>query len=354
MRPPRFSRRYKKKKSEDRRGRHTKAERLARIRAAKATIVNPKCRGCEALLDIMRKTEEGDAVVCTNCGLVDNNTCFDLESPIYDYVPRSPFYKHKFYFAERLLQARNTEPRLSGKELDILSIVYDTYRDICPLVWSEGNFTKKHCGTICRLIKSIYPKCPFNRRIERWYQYRVYMCGSVPNELTYHIASKLRLLFDAYAEFFLIYLQEKGLERKNITQLDLLILTLLYNLDYNYVRQYGWYFLNHNIVNKTPSVYKHRERIKEICRMINERIIFHHSPNIQPNCYRWFREGNRLKVPGIDTILNMCLYSDMGVKQYVNYKKKNHVVLLHYLENIVKKPHFDATSELQEKEEHIL
>lgn len=320
------------KKKEDRRGKHTKLERLRRIREAKATIKNPTCRGCDSLLDPMHKTEEGDAIVCCYCGLVDNNTCFDFESPVYDYVPRSPFYRHKNYFAERLLQARNSEPRLSEKELLVLSSVYDTYRDICPTVWSERNFTKKHCGTICRLIKKQYPNSPFNRRVERWYQYRVYLCGSTNTELPYQVANQLRFLFDAYSEFFKIYIEEQGLVRKNITQLDLVILVFLYNLDYRYLNRYGWYFLNHNIVNMTPSVIRDRKRIKEICKMVNTRILVHHVPNIKPQCYKWFRDGNRLKVPSLKVILDSCLSSEMGVLQYVNYKKNNEAVLLYYLD----------------------
>jgi len=344
MRSPRFSKLFKRKKREDRRGKHTKIQRLAAIRAAKATIVNPKCRECESDLDPMCKTSEGDAIVCTTCGVVDNNTCFDLESPVYDYVPRSPFYKHKNYFAERLLQARNTEPRLSSKELNIISLVYDTYRDICPLVWSERNFTKKHCGTICRLIKKVYPSSPFNRRIERWYQYRVYLCGSTLAEIPYQVAVHLRFLFDAYAEFFLIYLEENGMTRKNITKLDLVILVLLYNLNYKHVNEYGWYFLNHNIVNKTPSVYRDRESIKSICKMINERIIFHKSHNIKPSCYKWFRDGNRLKVPTVDKILSMCLWTPMGVLQYVNLKNNSEVALIYYLDKYGKTPNLDTPS----------
>lgn len=354
MRTPRMPRSLKTKK-EDRRGRHTKAERLERIRKAKKSIISPTCRGCGNILDVMCKTEEGDAVVCTSCGLVDNNTCFDIESPVYDYVPRSPFYKHKNYFAERLLQARNSEPRLSNKELDILSIVYDTYRDICPDIWREENFTKKHCATICRLIKKLYPNSPFNRRIERWYQYRVYMCGPSPGEISFYTSNKLRFLFDAYAEFFLIYLDEKKLPRKNITQLDMVILVLLYNLDYNLVNNHGWYFLNHNIINMTPSVYRDRERIKEICDMINERILYYHSPNIKHNCYKWFRDGNRLKVPQVKDLLDMCLFTPMGALQYVNYKKNNEVALIHYLEKEeVKTPIFEKDFNLEEKEEDII
>lgn len=342
MRPLKFSRRFKKKKKQDRRGKHTKIERLTAIRAAKATIVNPTCRECKSPLDRACKTIEGDAIVCTYCGLVDNNTCFDIEPPVYDYVPRSPFYKHKNYFAERLLQARNTEPRLSNKELDIISIVYDTYRDLCPLLWAERNFTKKHCGTICRLIKKKYPQSPFNRRIERWYQYRVYLCGSTLSEIPLQVALHLRFLFDAYAEFFLIYLEENALQRRNITKLDLVILVLLYNLNYQHVNNYGWYFLNHNIVNKTPSVYRDRESIKSICKIINERILNHKSSNIKSNCYKWFRDGNRLKVPSVDKILDMCLVTPMGVLQYVNLKNNSEVALLYYLEKYGQPPSIEG------------
>lgn len=341
MRAPRFSKLFKKKRKDDRRGKHTKAERLARIRAAKNTIINPTCRGCNSDLDVMCKTEEGDAIVCTYCGLVDNNTCFDFESPTYDYVPRSPFYKHKNYFAERLLQARNKEPRLSEKELDILSVVYDIYRDKCSPVWSERNFTKKHCGTICRLIKTQYPNSPFNRRIERWYQFRVYLCGPTYAELPYHVSNQLRFLFDAYAEFFLLTLEDEKIDRRNITQLDLVILILLYNLDISHVQNYGWYFLNHNIVNKTPSVHRDRERIKKICKKINDNILTHHSMNIKPNCYRWFREGRRLKIPSIDKLLIIATQTGMGILQYVNYKKNNEVALLYYLEKYGKSPYLE-------------
>lgn len=322
----------KRKKKDDRRGRHTKFERIKRNKEAYESITLPICRNCTSYLDAMYKTEEGDAIVCTACGVVDNNTCFDLESPVYDGPPSSPIYKHKNYFAERLLQARNNEPRLTEKECDIISIVYDTYRDILPGLWDERNFTKRHCGTICRLIKKLYPKSPFSRRVERWYQYRVYICGPDINQLPLNISIQLRILFDAYVEFFLIYLKENGIERKNITQLDMVILMLLYNLNYRHVNMYGWYFLNHYIVNKTPCAYTDRERIKNVFHMINDRILTHNSRDIKPSCYQWFREGHKLKVPTVDKLLDMCLYTKSGVMQYVNYKKNNDIALLYYID----------------------
>lgn len=120
MRP--FKRSRTSKKSRDRRGKHTKAERLAKLRAIKNGFTVHKCRGCDSILDPAIRTEEGDAIVCTQCGLVDNNTCFDLESPIFDYVQRSPDYVRKNYFAERIRQARNIEPRLTEHELHCMSV----------------------------------------------------------------------------------------------------------------------------------------------------------------------------------------------------------------------------------------
>lgn len=326
--------RPKKEKKQDRRGRHTKAERLARIRAAKKTISIAKCRGCEQELDMSILTEEGDAIVCTNCGLVDNNLVFDYDSPIYTHVPCSPFYRHRNYFAEKLLQARNKEPRLSDQELDIMSVVYDIYREECPELWNEGNFTKKHCGKICRVIKRIYPNSPFSRRIERWYQYRVYIAGESNGELDFHVSTQLRFLFDAYVHYFLIYIQENNLKRKNITQLDLVIMILLYNLKIDYLRKYGWYFMNHNIINQTPSITRDIKTIENVFEIINSRILKdkkHH--DITTMCYLWFRKGNTLKLPSLKKMITECMNTPLGIMQYANYRTNNAIGHIHYLES---------------------
>lgn len=331
----RFLDKNKKYKIKDRRGRHTKAERLARIREAKKTIVPYRCRGCDSVLDMSIRTTEGDAVVCTNCGLVDDNICFDFEAPIYTHVPRSPLYRHRNYFAEKLLQARNKEPRLSDKELDIISIIFDIYQEECPEIWNERNFTKRHMGQICRIIKSVYPKSPFCRRIERWYQYRVYLSGTSGCTLDFHIASQLRVLFDAYVHYFLVHLEETDSDRKNITQLDLVILVLLYNLDKNLLSKYGWYFLNHNIVNRTPSIRRDLDLIKKVCDIVNNRLLNEKKHyDITTLCYVWFRKKGGLKVPSLKNILNRCMENPMGLMQYANYKTSNTSGFIHYLESI--------------------
>lgn len=333
----RFSNYKKKSKNRDRRGRHTKAERIARIRAAKKSISPYLCRGCNKELNSAIRTEEGDAIVCTNCGLVDDNVCFDYEAPVYDHVPRSPLYRHRNYFAEKLLQARNKEPRLSEKELDIISVIYDIYRDHCPDSWNEANFTKRHMGQICRVIKSVYPNSPFCRRIERWYQYRVYICGNSGYDLDFYVASHLRVLFDAYVHYFLIYLEENNFERKNITQLDLVILILMYNLDKTLLAKYGWYFLNHNIVNCTPSIERDLEVIKQVCNMCNTRLLNDKkSYDITTLCYVWFRKHGPLQVPSLKNIITRCMENPLGVMQYVTYRTCNPAGYVEYLNSSCK------------------
>ena len=74
MRVPKY---LKKKKSKtDRRGKHTKADRIAK-RKAIPVQARLHCRGCNHVLDPAILTEEGDELDCTKCALVDDEPCFD-------------------------------------------------------------------------------------------------------------------------------------------------------------------------------------------------------------------------------------------------------------------------------------
>jgi len=328
MRAPKWIKRYK-VKLPDRRGRHTKAERLARIRAAKASIVIPKCRSCDSLLDPAARTEEGDAVVCTKCGVVDDNICFDYEAPVFDYVPRLSLYHHKNYFAEKIRQARNVEPRLTNQELNVMSDIYDIYKRHCPVLWSEPMFTKKHAGRICRTIKKRFPTSQWHTRSERWFQYRTYICGEVHNYLPAHVGNQLRILFDAYAYYFLRYLEINNLPRRNITKLDLVNLVLLYNISHESLSDHGWYFLNKNIMNKSRATIKDINEIRAICKLVNESILTMKEVYlVHPQCLKWFRDGNRFKVPKLDIMLSYTLHHPMGYVKYVSYIGSRHLALL--------------------------
>ena len=317
MRVPKYLK--KKKARSDRRGRHTKADRIAKRKArSKHKIL--RCRGCNYKLDLSIRTEEGDALVCTNCALVDDEPIFDFEAPVLSDEVQRNVYRHRNYFAERLLQARDKEPRFTENELDILSSVYDIYRVQCPILWSEEYFTKKHCARICRLIVKEYPKSVFRRRLERWFQFRNYICGKVGNELPLHVANALKILFDAYSHYFTVYVKRYNLSRKNITQLDLVILVLLYNLCPDLVNEHGWYFLNNNIMNKTPSTRLDMIRIRSICDMINNNILNCYVSSISPDCYGWFREGNKLIRPPLTVLVNRALSNPMGYYQFLAYR----------------------------------
>lgn len=316
-------------RSKDRRGRHTKAERLAKIRATKESFVKSRCRDCDQVLDQAVRTEEGDAIVCTNCGVVDNNTCFDYEPLVLDYVPRNSLYRHKNYFAEKLRQARNIEPRLSNSELDCMSVLFDIYRSYSPVLWSEGMFTKKHAKRICRSIKNQYPSTQWHTRHERWFQYRTYICGDVGLAMPEDISIQLRVLFDAYAYYFLHYLEINQFPRRNIAKLDLVILVLLYNLSPKTLRDYGWYFINKNIFNKSKATIKDINEIRTICKLINQEIFTLKDVHlVDARCLGWFRAGNRLVVPKLDLLLSYTLTHEMSYVNIVSYYGSSHIELL--------------------------
>ncbi len=328
MRAPKWLKEFK-PKTKDRRGRHTKAQRLARLRAARDAITHQTCSGCMAILDPSIRTEEGDAIVCVHCGVVDSNLCFDYEVPVCNSVTKLSLYHHKNYFAEKISQARDKEPRLKDTELDAMSAVYDIYRRHCPLLWAEEMFTKKHAQRICRSIKKAYPHTQWHTRSERWFQYRNYICGNVNNALPETIATKLRILFDAYAYFFLRYLDINKSPKRNITKLDLVILVLLYNLSPSALNDHGWYFLNKNILNKSAATLKDMKEIRAVCELANNNIFTMKEVYlIQPACHKWFRDKNKFVVPKLDSLIDQALNHPMGYYKYTAYIGNNHVALL--------------------------
>lgn len=331
--PTRYHRVLKtiKKKSQrskkvDRRGRHTKESRLQRIKSIQESIPRrPTCTGCGANLNYNITTDDGDALVCQSCGVVDPMPIFDTDEISFPCMPGSPLYRHRYYFGERILQARNSEPRLCDDELDILSLVYNWYRDRDPVFWYEGVFTKRHMSMICRHLVKRYPKSSWTRRVERWFQYRTYICGQTGLQLQDDVAATLRLLFDAYSRYFQIYAKGTTKKRMNITQLDMVMMILLYSVSPEYLPVYGWYFLNKNLINRTPSIYKNYHVAREVCNMANERILSEFDHSIHVLCYQWFRLGNKFVVPDLDDLVNGALGSELGAIQYANYCKNNSI-----------------------------
>lgn len=311
-------------KKPDMRGRHTKESRLLRLKLIKENLPKmPSCASCEQELDYAITTDDGNALVCKYCGVVDAMPIFDTDYVPVPCIPGSPLYRHRYYFGERILQARNREPRLSDDELDSLSLVYNIYKSSKSVFWYEGVFTKRHMSMICRHLVKRYPKSFWTRRIERWFQYRTYICGQTGLQLQDDVAQMLRFLFDAYSRYFQIYVDNFKGKKTNITQLDMVILVLLYSISPDYLPIYGWYFLNRNLINMTPSVYKNYEVVKTVCATVNERILHEYDNTIPKMCYQWFRLGNKLTVPDLEDLVDGAMGSELGAVQYANYKKGN-------------------------------
>lgn len=308
------------------RGRHTKESRLQKIRSFKESLPKPlQCSGCAAELDQGFTTDSGDALVCRFCGVVDSMPIFDTDCVPVACLPGSPLYRHRYYFGERIRQAKNQEPRFNDEETDILSLVYNMYSASGSLFWNEGFFTKKHMSLICTHLVKRFPKSFWTRRCERWFQFRTYICGNTGLQLPDHISETLRSLFDAYSRYFQKCVSETQNKKKNITQLDLVILILLYSINPEYVNEHGWYFLNKNLINKTLSVISNYEAAKKICNTINEQILNEYDKTITVNCYKWFRNGNKLTVPDLDDLVDAALASKLGAIQYANYCKNNSI-----------------------------
>lgn len=313
-------------KKRDMRGRHTKESRRLRLMAIKENAPRrPTCASCGADLDYGITTDDGSSLVCRSCGVVDSMPIFDTDCIPIQCIKGSPLYRHRYYFGERVLQARNQEPRLSDEELDSLSLVYNTYKASRHIFWYEGFFTKKHMSMICRHLVKKYPKSFWTRRVERWFQYRTYICGQTGCQLPDAVASTLRFLFDAYSRYFQVHIKDFTNRKTNITQLDMVILVLLYSISPEYLPNFGWYFLNRNLINMTPSVFKNYDIVKQVCNAINERILLEYDNTIPIQCYQWFRSGNKLTVPDLEDLVDGALGSELGAIQYANYCKNNTV-----------------------------
>ena len=314
------------RKKPDMRGRHTKESRLLKVKLFKENIPKtPSCAGCGMELDYGISTDSGDALVCKYCGVVDALPIFDTDQIPVHCLPGSPLYRHRNYFAERILQAKNEEPRLRPEELDSLALVYNIYRSSQGIFWYEGFFTKKHMSMMCKHLVKRFPKSFWTRRVERWLQFRTYICGHTGNRLPDKAAFILRFLFDAYSRYFEIYTNNSNKKKSNITQLDMVILVLLFSIDPQYLPNYGWYFLNRNLINNTPSVKKNYEIVKGVCNMINDRILQEYDNCIPNMCYQWFRIGNKLTVLDLEELVDGALGSELGAIQYANYCKNNQI-----------------------------
>jgi len=320
----RIKKRLAQKKKEDRRGRHTKESRAKKqleiqkfLADATATTICPNCYGT-----VFVPTSDSDSYACVVCGFVTNERIVDGACDFTQLPPGSPRYRHINYFAERIQQCRNREPRFTASEQNKINVVWSALHDQDRDAFSGSpkSFSKYRFRQICGILSELEPGRRWKQKLERWWQARVLLYGhdsdwNTPDDIH---ARLLKDLFVPLACWFELYFKREG-EAHNIPKLDLIFLVLLYNISEESVRRYGWYFLTKNIVWPTKSTLQNYERIEKICAAVNTQIndkkTLARRNNVPLRAINWFHE-NQYTVPELDYLVELAIDSREGICTY--------------------------------------
>lgn len=325
------------KKKKDGRGRHTKADherrkQLIRDKQKEMDDSIPECTGCNKKLDTSLLTSDNSSIVCEHCGVCDNLPIFETAFSNEIFIPKtSPRYQHRFYFAERMLQAGNREPRMSDTELEVIDFIFDLLSMECPEIWDERKFTKKHFGRICRFINKECKINTFSRRQEKWLQYRIYRTGEYDLALPNYVTEALKIFFYPFSFFHSKYNEELKKEntnflefkkKKNITSIDLLCLYFMYNINIDWVKQFGWYFLTKHIIQPTESIELDIIKISDVFDFMHANYHKYILPSIDPLFYDMYLRNNRqLRTCSLEILIDNTSHHDMGRLQIEIYSK---------------------------------
>lgn len=321
--------RITKKKKIDRRGKHTKESR-ARVRAAREAYLRSltavKCVHCSG--SDFAQTHDSASMVCTGCGLVDENqriTVTGTGQREFDCFPvvdkRSGPYHHRNYYAERIRQFNNTEPRFTTLEKSqIYGVQSFLERHVGP-EWSPGLLSKDKFGQICRLLDHLRPGQRWRQKLERWHQAKIMLCGRcdyVPDLPGTEVTHKMKVIFDGFAFIFERFF--RGAERRNVPKLDLVCLILLYNIKKSLLWRYGWFFMNPQIWWESQSTLKDHRRCEEIADKANSDLVRLEPGKklVRRDTMVWFR-NNKLVVPSLSE-LRACVPYNYDDNTCVPYK----------------------------------
>lgn len=260
-------------KRNDRRGRHTKADVLARRQALAAIthrlLCPPRACGCDARVPLAIADGFG---VCTGCGVVDpdlpvyscvgsyqadggtglddwENRGNPLLAGVVLPMPSAP-YRRENHLAELLKQATDTDPRIPKDDMHLIEEHWRRYihthyegAPLDPLLLGRGD--------IKGVLKEILPARKCKKYAERWLQIWRYICGR--DQFDSHGPSLLpvsvcHLVHRRYSEFAAAFEELKEQRhplfryRHNIPNLNTTVLHLLYQDDPQHLADYGWYF----------------------------------------------------------------------------------------------------------------
>lgn len=269
----------KTKNPDDRRGKHTKQQRLeakkeaaeqyARLHVDDSSVF---CHNCSAPSTSFVPSSDDDCLVCCQCGATqDDNNIVDTRT-FTSVSNRTTCYRHCNYFSERLKQATNTEPGFTRDELCQIKGVFNSFKDQNPLLWNQTTFCKTRFGTICKLLNVIDPNEKWVQKQERWFQAMEFLFGPVDNYFLIDSTSEtlLKNLYEIVTLVFVYFIKDKE-ERHNMPNIDLVVLILLYNMPQEALERHGWYFLSPKIYWEDQSIAKSYRLVQLIIDAINEK-----------------------------------------------------------------------------------
>lgn len=322
-----FNRKRKLKKKEDRRGKHTKESRRIKkeeiARFFDSIAVLSLCDNCSGSSFV--PTVDGDANVCTTCGMVTHSRiiegCTDILLDIYDSAP----YRHRNYFAERLLQARGKDPSFTATEENQINVVWSMLHDQDGTRFgnSPGSFSKYRFKQILWSLNELDPGKRWKQKLEKWWQARevIYGPDHTWNTLDDYHSYMLKILFDPIASCFDQYFRLKTPKKHNIPKLNIIVLILLYNISEDALVKFGWYFLSKNIVNPTRSVLYDFQRIRVVIDKVNtdfvNRIV---RPDVRKESYQWLQK-HKYVVPELDYLVSLAIESKEGYHCMLQFLK---------------------------------
>lgn len=235
----------KKRKREDRRGRHDKeyrARRKERIRSMYDIIISS---GRDACIECGSTEMAVDGTVCQSCGLVSDRQRIADNPPIHSGLRSLVVYKPRFYIKERINNWRGICPHIQRQEL-------------CSILSELSKKQPRHISDITRsviydAVNKLWGNSPENRKKlvnrERWVWIKKFIAER-PNifglegsqeyldrfNQTYpseQLIFRLEKLISVLEEFFPDQLYSKkrnGIKRHNRPSRDIVILYLLYGI----------------------------------------------------------------------------------------------------------------------------
>lgn len=327
-----FGKKRKLKKKDDRRGKHTKESRRLKqeeINRFLNSLANSSlCDNCTGSNFV--PTVDGDANVCTTCGMVTHariiEGCTDILLDFYDSAP----YRHRNYFAERLLQARGQEPSFTATEENKINVVWSMLHDQDRVRFGNapGTYSKYRYKQILWTLNALEPEKGWKKKLEKWWQSRevIYGPDHTWNTLDDYHCYMLKVLFDPIGSCFDQHFREKTPGRHNIPKLNVVVLILLYNISEDALVKYGWYFLSRNIIYPTKSVLDNYERGKRIIEKVNEdfinRLI---RPDVRKESYQWLQK-HKYVVPELEYLVSLAIESKEGHHCMLQHLKHGHLL----------------------------